>query len=107
MPKYHNKKTQVFGYLFDSKREADRYLYLRSRLEAGEINNLNLQVQFVCDVNEQHVCNYIADFTYYEGGKYYEGSKLIIEDSKGVRTPEYRIKKKLVEAIHKVEIIEV
>jgi hypothetical protein len=101
MPKYHNKKTQVFGYLFDSKREADRYLYLRSRLEAGEINNLNLQVQFVCDVNEQHICNYIADFTYFENGK------LVIEDSKGVRTPEYRIKKKLVEAIHKVEIIEV
>lgn len=101
MPKYHNKKTLVFGYLFDSKREADRYLHLRSRLEAGEIDTLNLQVQFVCYLNDQHICNYIADFTYFEKGV------LIIEDSKGMRTPEYRIKKKLVEAIHNVEIIEV
>jgi hypothetical protein len=101
MAKYHNKKTLMFGILFDSKREAERYLYLRSRLEAGEITDLHCQVQYVCDVNDQHICNYIADFTYLEKGK------LIIEDSKGVRTPEYRIKKKLVEAIHKVEIIEV
>jgi hypothetical protein len=101
MAKYHNKKTTRFGYLFDSRREADRYLFLRSRLEAGEITDLNLQVQYVCDVKDQHICNYFADFTYMEN------DKLVIEDAKGVRTPEYRIKKKLVEAIHGIEIIEV
>ena len=101
MSKYHSKKTMVFGILFDSKREADHYLILRSRLEAGEISDLHLQVQYACDVNDEHICNYFADFTYLEDGA------LVIVDAKGVRTPEYRIKKKLVEAIHHIKIMEV
>jgi hypothetical protein len=46
-------------------------------------------------------CNYIADFVYEQDGK------TIVEDTKGVRTPDYIIKKKLMLYIHKIQIKEV
>ena len=94
MSKYGNRKTEVFGFLFDSRREAERYLILRSQLDEGLISDLCLQVKYACDVNGRHICNYFADFAYLD-----QFGHLVIEDSKGVRTKEYRIKKKLVEAI--------
>lgn len=104
MNKYRNRKTEAYGILFDSKHEAEQYIILQSRLEAGEIADLHCQVQYACDVNGQHVCNYFADFTYLENGK------LVVVDAKSEATRKdkaYRIKKKLVEAIHEIEIIEV
>ena len=104
MNKYRNRKTEVFGILFDSKHEAGQYIILKTRLDAGEITDLHCQVQYACDVNGQHVCNYFADFTYLENGE------LVVVDAKSEATRKdktYRIKKKLVEALYKIEIIEV
>jgi hypothetical protein len=102
-PKYGNKKTVVDGIKFDSKWESERYLYLKALERAGRCRNLELQVRFPLEVNGQKICTYIADFRYeLERG---EGLwEHIVEDAKGVETPEFKIKKKLMKAIHGIEI---
>lgn len=109
MSKYNNKKTIVDGITFDSKKEARRYLELK-RLEAsGQIEELRLQVPFELmpvqrepdiigpkggvkkgKVIEQ-ACIYKADFVYYDA----VNDQSVVEDTKGKRTPDYIIKRKL------------
>lgn len=45
--KYHAKKSVVDGISFDSKKEADRYLVLKSQQRQGIISDLQMQVPFV------------------------------------------------------------
>ncbi len=92
--KYKAVKTEVDGITFDSKREAARYMELVLLERAGEISHLELQPSFVCMVNGHKICTYKADF------RYFSASKSIVEDVKGVKTPVYRLKKKLVEALY-------
>lgn len=66
----------------------------------GLISNLKRQVRFIIAVNGHKICTYIADFTYTENGIE------VTEDVKGYPTPEYRLKKKLMLAVHGVEIRE-
>lgn len=93
--KYHAKKTTVDGITFDSKREADRYLILKSMEEDGTIENLRRQVRYelvpAFDVDGRHYrpVYYVADFVYVEDGKE------VVEDVKGMRTDVYRLKSKL------------
>lgn len=102
-PKYGNKKTVVDGFTFDSKMEAERYKELRLLERAGEILELERQVRFELRVNKHPICSYIADFTYRRPNM----RALVVEDVKGVRTRDYIIKKKLMLAIHGIEISEV
>ena len=94
--KYHAKKTTVDGITFDSRREADRYLVLKSMEKDGDIEDLRRQVRYelvpAFDVDGKHYrpVYYVADFTYRENGHE------IIEDVKGVKTDVYRLKAKLV-----------
>jgi len=100
--KYRAVKTEVDGIVFDSKREAARYMELMLLQRAGEISHLELQPVYECVVNGKKICTYRADFRYF--------TKLgnIVEDVKGVKTPIYRLKKKLVEALYAgVTILEV
>jgi hypothetical protein len=100
--KFGNKKTEVDGIMFDSKREAARYQALKLMAHAGEITELELQVRFPIRVNGQEVCCYISDFTYRPRG----GGSLVVEDCKGAKTETYLLKKKLLKAIHGIEILE-
>lgn len=93
--------TIVDGHLFPSKREADRYVELRTRERAGEIEDLRLQVRFPLEVCDVLIAHYVADFTYREDGH------LRVEDAKGMRTEVYRLKRRLFEALHHLEIREV
>ncbi len=86
---------------FHSWGEADRYLHLLAQQKAGKIFNLRCQVVFSCRINDAHICDYLADFTYTEDGKE------VIEDVKGFKTDVYKLKKKLVESLHSVHIREV
>lgn len=99
--KYGNRKTEVDGFVFDSKREAERYSELKLLEKAGVIQSLTLQPKFEVKVNGKHICNYFADFEYMENGK------LIREDVKGVRTDVFILKKKLVEALYDITIVEI
>jgi hypothetical protein len=117
--KYHSKKTIAYGIEFDSKKEAMRYRELKFLEASGKIENLKTQVKFVLlpvqkepdtvgpkggkirgKVLEREV-SYIADFVYVEDGR------MVVEDTKGVRTPEYVIKRKLMLYMTGIRIKEV
>jgi len=66
----------------------------------GQITNLREEVPFEIIVCGQYVCSYIADFTYIQDGE------CIVEDVKGRISAEYSIKRKLMQAIHKIKILE-
>lgn len=96
MTKYNAKKTEVNGITFDSKLEAERYEQLLWLERAGEISDLWLQVEL--QMNHGRIdpetgekirsTNYNADFMYVDKAQH----KIIIEDTKGMETPEFRLK---------------
>lgn len=104
--KYHAKKTTVDGIEFDSAKEAKRYAKLRDMERAGKIHGLRLQVpfellpSFECEGVKYRGMKYIADFVYYRDGK------RVVEDVKGAKTPEYRMKKKLMAYMNHINIKE-
>lgn len=99
--KYRNVKTEVNGVLFDSKKEATRYKQLLAMIHANIISHLQIQVPFKIAMDGKLICTYKADFVYMSNGN------RIVEDCKGVKTPVYNLKKKLMKAFHGVEIKEV
>lgn len=104
--KYNAKKTTIDGIEFDSAREAKRYTRLRAMEDEGKIQHLRLQVpfelvpSFECDGVKYRGMKYIADFVYYRDGKQ------VVEDTKGVKTAEYKLKKKLMAYVNHVNIEE-
>lgn len=99
--KYGNKRVEVDGIQFPSKKQAARYAELKL-LERGKvIRSLRLEVEYPLIVNGQLVCKYRADFDYLT-----ESGAPITEDTKGFRTPVYRLKAKLFKAIYGREIVE-
>lgn len=100
--KYGAKKTEYNGVTFDSKKEAHRAYELDMLKRSGEVTDIEYQPVFEVVVNDKKICKYRADFkvTYSDG-------RVEIEDVKGMKTPVYKLKKKLVEALHDVEIIEI
>ena len=122
MSKYHNKKVKVDGIVFDSKKEASYYLFLKEEETAGKISDLRLQVPFVLipavwkkrikhlktKNKEETYCaqrsvKYVADFVYIDNAT---GQEEVV-DVKGRKTKEYILKKKMMLAFHDIEIIEV
>ena len=120
--KYQAIKTTVDGIEFDSRKEARRYQELLLLQRAGTIRNLQRQVKYVLipaqydtyarlgkkgqrlkdgKVLLERECAYIADFVYEENGK------TVVEDTKGVKTKDYTIKRKLMLYVHKIKIREV
>lgn len=101
--KFGNIRTEVDGIKFDSRAEARRYNELKLLDRAGEIEHLGLQPKFDLTVNGHLVCRYIADFSYWSRGY------RVIEDvkSKATKTPQYRIKVKLLKALTGIEVREV
>lgn len=108
MNKFHNKKTEYNGILFDSKKEAMRYAILLSLEQLGEIRNLRRQVRYKLiegkrwSNGKKHKDTvYVADFVYLLHGKE------IVEDVKGMRTPVYKLKRELMKEKYNIEIQEV
>jgi hypothetical protein len=115
--KFGNRKVAEGDREFDSKKEREEYRRLRMRLKAGEIGFLACQVEFALTVQgiqldaeeeavKDTVAVYIADFHYVE----VKTGKPVVVDVKSEATrklPTYRLKKKLMKAIYKIEIIEV
>ena len=118
--KYGAKKVTFDGITFDSKKEGLYYLKLKDMERCGEISNLRLQVPFELlppiyreevvhlktkDKVErkciQRAVHYIADFVYTKDGEEH------IIDTKGVRLPDYLLKKKMMLALLGLEIIEI
>lgn len=96
--KFGAKKITVGGRTFDSKKEARRAETLAMQEQYGIIHGLEYQKTFELQAaytnnKGEHIraITYKADFVYIEDGK------IIAEDCKGFRTPEYKLKKKLFE----------
>jgi len=103
--KYNAKGRHVEGQWCASEAEATRYEQLIELQQAGDIIELKCQVAFPIQVKGIHIANYLADFRYckVKNGK----RTILIEDVKGMLTPEYKLKKKLVEALHQIKILEI
>ena len=101
--KFGAVKTTVDGIEFDSKAEAERYSELRWLEKAGKIKNLERQPRYDLEVNGVKIGFYKADFRYWDQAS----SQQIVEDVKGMRTPVFAIKAKLMKALHRVEIVEI
>lgn len=120
--KYKNKKVVADGITFDSQKEYQRYCELKLLEKAGVISDLRLQVPYELVPPQyeyyerygkngkrlkdgkrtiEHAVKYVADFVYIEDGK------TIVEDSKGMHTKDYIIKRKLMLYVHGVRIREV
>lgn len=101
--KYNAHKTVVDGITFDSRKEAKRYAQLKVLEQAGEITDLRLQVPFILIPKSKYgrVIKYIADFTYND----VNGCQ-IVEDTKGIKTPVYRLKKRMMQELYGIEIKE-
>lgn len=125
--KYNNKKVVIEDEktgtrtVFDSEKEYHRWCQLKLMEEAGEIRNLERQVPYelipaqysyiprygkkgqrLKDEKKrlEAACFYKADFTYWQDGEF------IVEDSKGKRTADYVIKRKLMLWKHGIQIKE-
>lgn len=99
--KYGAVKVELDGYKFDSKKEARRYQELKLLQKAGEIGRVEVHTPWPLEVNGQLICKYVGDFAYAKG------KELIVEDTKGIRTPVYRLKKKLMKAVYGIDIVEI
>jgi len=100
--KYRNVRTVVDGITFDSAAEARRYEQLKLLEIGGAILDLELQPRYEIKVNNHKVCVYVADFRYVETAT----GEVMVEDVKGVRTALYKLKRKLVKAVHGIDIYE-
>lgn len=98
--KYGAQQIVVDGVLFHSKGEARYWEVLRLREKAGEIYGLERQKRYDIDVNGQRIGFYKCDFAFYDNIE----KRYRVLDFKGVLTKEFRRTKKLIKAIHNVEI---
>lgn len=112
MRKFHNRKIEYEGMIFDSKKELNHWIDLKELEEQGIISDLNRQVEFILLPKQvlpsgkflYNPVRYIADMTYYQDGE------LVVEDVKSAMTrklPDYIIKKKLMYYIHKIILKEI
>ena len=96
--KYNAKPTEVDGFRFDSKREAERYTELKLLKKSGEVIQFLRQVPFHLPGS----VTYRVDFMIF-----WNGGTVSFEDVKGVETQSFKEKKKIVEELYKPIVIEV
>lgn len=106
--KYGSRKVTVNGETFDSIKEYRRYCELKLLEKAGAIKRLKRQVKFELIPSQridgkviERACTYIADFVYTENGC------TVVEDTKGFKTKDYIIKRKLLLYRYGIKIKEV
>jgi hypothetical protein len=107
--KFNAVRTEIDGHTFASKAEAKRYAELKLLEKAGKIGHLSLQPRYMllvwdCEKKQDvQVGHYVADFSYWDMSE----GKTVVEDVKGVKTPIYRLKKKMVEHRYGITITEI
>lgn len=108
MSKYGSRKVTKDGVTFDSVKEYSRFCELSLLEKAGEITNLRRQVRFELIPSQkmngkvvERPVHYVADFVYQENGQ------TVVEDTKGFKTKDYILKRKMMLHIHGIRIREV
>lgn len=119
--KYHNRKVKTNdGIVHDSRREAVRWQELKLLEEAGEIMELKRQMEFLLIPPQyeetitgkrnkkgkrklvERAVVYIADFVYHD-----KSGEIVVEDTKGYKTRDYIIKRKLMRYVYGIKIKEI
>ena len=119
--KYKNNKLVLDSGTFDSMKEYRRYLDLLYKVKTCEIEDLRRQVKYILipaqrepdikgprgglkkgKVIEREVA-YYADFVY----KDLATGETVVEDTKGIKTHDYIIKRKMMLFFHGIRIREV
>ena len=118
--KYGNTKTEVDGIIFDSAKEARRWQELRLAERADAIRDLRRQVKYELIPAQrepdqrgarggiikgkllERAVYYTADFVYYDMA----AGRIIAEDTKGFKTKDYIIKRKLMLHNYGIKITE-
>lgn len=119
--KYHSKKITIGGETFDSQKEYRRFCELKLLQRARRIADLQRQVKFVLIPTQREPntigkrggvkqgklieteCSYVADFVYRDLAT----NQTIVEDTKGCKTKDYIIKRKLMLWVHGIRIQEI
>jgi hypothetical protein len=88
--------------MHQSTAEARRCDELSLMESGGLIRDLRAhpQVRFRLDVGGHHICDYLADFVYFDN----ERNAEIVEDVKGMVTEVSKFKLRLMEAVHGVSV---
>ena len=116
--KYHAHRLTTPEGVFDSRKEYQRWRELKLLERSGTISGLRRQQPFPLlpayrepDTSGprggvrrgrllERPVSYVADFVYQRDGH------TVVEDCKGVRTPEYILKRKLMLHVHGIRILE-
>ena len=90
------------GVMHQSTSEARRCDELHLMQAGGLICDLEAhpQVRFRLDVDGHHICDYLADFVYFDN----ERQERVVEDVKGFQTEVSKFKLKLMAAVHGVNV---
>lgn len=123
--KYGNRKVSVDGRVFDSRKEARYYLFLKDAERKGEISDLRMQVPYeiVPAIYEDEVVHlktkdkivkrcvqkavhYVADFVYHDNATGRE-EVVDVKGGQATKTDVYRLKKKMMLAFNGIAITEV
>ena len=103
--KYNAKPTRCRQDLMHhSAMEAKRCNELHLMQQGGLIRDLEAhpQPRFDLKVNDVKVCHYLADFAYFDE----QLGRRVVEDVKGHRTEVYKLKKRLMLAVHGIQVVE-
>lgn len=99
--KYRNRKVVVDGFTYDSEAEADYCERLKLREKAGEISGLELQRPFAIPApNGEVITVYKADAVFWD----HVADRFRVIDVKGVETPVFKLKRKLMRLLLGVEV---
>lgn len=108
MSKYRSKRIEADGLTFDSRKEYFRWHELSLLQKAGVVSGLQRQVRYELIPSQridgkvvERPVHYVADFVYQENGQ------TIVEDTKGFKTKDYILKRKLMLHVHGIRIKEV
>jgi hypothetical protein len=106
--KYRAVKLDTPDGKFDSGLEYKRWLYLKALEKGKEIANLKRQIPYVLIPSQKgkdgkvlfKECKYVSDFEYDD----LRTGEHIVEDTKGVVLPEFRLKQKMMYFFHGIEV---
>lgn len=96
--KFRAIPTELDGIKFASRKEAKRYRELRLLEKSGKLLFFLRQVPFHLPGGVKYVCDFLC---------FWKDDSVTIEDVKGLKTPMYILKKKQVEFIYPIKIIEI
>lgn len=95
--KFHNIPTEVGNAKFSSKKEARYWQDLQVAIKGGQLLFALRQVPF----HHSSGVRYVVDFV-----EFWADQTVRFVDVKGVKTPLYKVKKKMIEAEFPIQIIE-